>query len=71
MRPRNRPEVEALYHAALEKQPAEAGVLLDRACGGDAGLRHEVPSLLAQEKDAERRGDARLGLDGTRPTGVR
>jgi hypothetical protein len=37
-----------LYYAALEKEPAQRNVFLDRACGGDEGLRSEVESLLAQ-----------------------
>jgi serine/threonine-protein kinase len=39
-------EVDRMFHDALERPPAERAAFLDRACGGDAGLRHEVESLL-------------------------
>jgi len=38
--------VEALYHAALEREPAERADFLERTCGGDDALRNEVESLL-------------------------
>jgi serine/threonine-protein kinase len=50
----NWPKVEELYHAALEKPPAERETFLDQACGGDAELRREVQSLLGYEHEAER-----------------
>jgi len=48
------PKVEDLYHAALEKQPAEREAFLDQACGGDEEVRREVQSLLGHEREAER-----------------
>jgi serine/threonine protein kinase/sugar lactone lactonase YvrE len=47
-------KVEELFHAALERPPAERKAFLREACGGDEELRREVGSLLAQERDAER-----------------
>jgi len=38
--------VEALYHAALEREPAERADFLARSCGSDDALRSEVESLL-------------------------
>jgi serine/threonine-protein kinase len=49
-------QVERLYHAALERTPAERTTFLDAACAGDADLRAEVDSLLA----AAARGDTFL-----------
>ncbi|MBI1849317.1 MAG: hypothetical protein HYR85_03130 [Planctomycetes bacterium] len=40
------PLVTRLFHEALERDASERGRFLDEACGGDAGLRHEVESLL-------------------------
>jgi eukaryotic-like serine/threonine-protein kinase len=41
-------QVDALYHAALERDAAERLAFLASACGGDQALRHEVESLLAE-----------------------
>lgn len=38
--------IEEIFHAALEIPAAERDKFLDRECGGDAELRHEVESLL-------------------------
>ncbi len=46
--------VEELYHAALEKLPAEREAFLGEACHGDEALRREVQSLLNHEREAER-----------------
>jgi len=40
--------IEALYHAALERDPASRAAYLDGACGNDAELRREIESLLAE-----------------------
>ena len=40
-------QVERLYHAALELEPARRAAFLARACGGDEGLRREVEQLMA------------------------
>jgi serine/threonine protein kinase/Tfp pilus assembly protein PilF len=45
--------VKRLWQAAMEKPAAERAAFLDQACAGDDELRHEVRSLLAQERDAE------------------
>jgi len=41
-------EIEALFHEARERTPAERDAFLARACAGDPALRREVESLLAQ-----------------------
>jgi serine/threonine protein kinase len=41
--------IETLFHQAAEIAPAERAAFLDHACGGDAGLRREVESLLAAD----------------------
>jgi eukaryotic-like serine/threonine-protein kinase len=46
-------QVEELLEAALEREPAERGSLLDRACAGDAELRREVESLLIHSAPSE------------------
>jgi TolB-like protein/Flp pilus assembly protein TadD len=46
--------IEELFHAALERVPAERESFLREACGGDEELRREVLSLLAEEKGARR-----------------
>ena len=39
--------IESLYQRALERDPDERAAWLEQACGGDAVLREEVESLLA------------------------
>jgi len=39
-----------IYQQARERRVDERAVFLDQACGGDAGLRAEVETLLAQEE---------------------
>src|SRR5262245_17187640 len=39
--------IERLYHAALEREPAEREAFLDEACAGDEMLRRQVAALLA------------------------
>ena len=41
-------EIERLCQAALERPESERAAFLDQACAGDAALRDEVKSLLAQ-----------------------
>lgn len=41
--------IEALFHAALERPPAERSRFLAEACGGDDELRREIESLLASD----------------------
>ncbi|RPJ57137.1 MAG: hypothetical protein EHM23_21550, partial [Acidobacteria bacterium] len=52
-------QVEALFHAALEREPNERSAFLARECAGDESMRLEVESLLASHDESE------YGLDGT------
>ncbi|HXD15856.1 MAG TPA: protein kinase [Vicinamibacterales bacterium] len=52
MTPDRWPEVERLFHAALEQRTAERAAFLVDACAGDEALRQEVESLLALEAQA-------------------
>ena len=45
--------ITGLYHAALERLPAERGRFLDEVCAGDAELREELESLLRIGSDAD------------------
>lgn len=38
--------IKELFHAALERDPAQRPAFLDEACGGDASLKAEVQTLL-------------------------
>ncbi|MFZ0964512.1 MAG: protein kinase [Terriglobia bacterium] len=42
-------QIGRLYHAALEREAGQRTAFLKEACAGDADLREEVESLLAQE----------------------
>jgi serine/threonine protein kinase len=42
-------EIDRIFAAALEREPAERAAFLDQACGGDEQLRREVESLLAHD----------------------
>src|SRR5277367_17924 len=46
MNPQRWAIIEALYHAALKKEPAERSSYLVAACAEDLTLRNEVESLL-------------------------
>jgi len=48
MDPNRRRQIDALYHAALERAPEIRTAFLDGACRGDPELRSEVESLLAR-----------------------
>ena len=48
MTPERWQRLDALYHAALARPAAARAAFLADACGGDAALRGEVESLLAQ-----------------------
>jgi len=54
MSKRDLSRAEKLYHAALERPPAEREGFLEKACRGDAELLREVESLLAFHSRAER-----------------
>jgi tetratricopeptide (TPR) repeat protein len=45
-------EVEAMFLAARAREPGERATFLERACGPDVALRHEVESLLAGDHGA-------------------
>jgi serine/threonine protein kinase len=67
MTPERWRRIEAIFHSALQRDPASRGAYLTEACGDDTGLRREVESLLS--KDAS--GLAALDLaplDVTNPT---
>src|SRR5262245_29690090 len=49
MTPERRERVWTLFDKAAELPPGERGAFLDAACGGDAGLRADVESLLAHD----------------------
>lgn len=50
MRTERWPEIERLYHSALELSPEQRRSYLERACGADEALRLEVESLLASDE---------------------
>jgi Tol biopolymer transport system component/Ser/Thr protein kinase RdoA (MazF antagonist) len=54
LKPERWPEVERLYHAALELEPPERAAFLTEACSSDAVLRQEVESLLSFAAPAEK-----------------
>jgi serine/threonine protein kinase/formylglycine-generating enzyme required for sulfatase activity/pimeloyl-ACP methyl ester carboxylesterase len=45
-------DIDRLYHAALEREPAARASFLDEACAGDDELRLEVATLLASDEQA-------------------
>ena len=49
MQPERWRQVEAIYHAALEREPARRTAFLAEACRSDVDLRREVEELLAQQ----------------------
>jgi hypothetical protein len=55
-----------IFFAAVERSPAERGVLLDEACGGDALLRQRVEALLrAHDEPGAFLSEARPEFDVT------
>jgi serine/threonine protein kinase/Tol biopolymer transport system component len=47
-------QIEDIFHAALEREPAQRPAFLENACGGDEALRGEVEALLRQDaRDGE------------------
>jgi eukaryotic-like serine/threonine-protein kinase len=67
--------LEEIFHRALEARPEERAALLDAACAGDDGLRHEVEALLGNAGAAEGRlnravADAAAELAGVAATGL-
>jgi serine/threonine-protein kinase len=63
----NRPRADDLFEAALEVAEAERGAWLERACGGDAALRHEVEELLAAHALSRGILDARAAASPSAP----
>lgn len=57
MTPERWRQVTEVFHAALARDAATRGALLEEACAGDPGLRAEVDAMLAAHHDAERFGD--------------
>jgi serine/threonine-protein kinase len=47
-------QIEKVYHSALELAENERLAFLEKACGGDEALRHEVESLLRSEPSGDR-----------------
>ena len=62
--------IERLYHAAIERTPAERHTFLEEACRGDEALRSEIESLLrfagAAETFIEQTAAAMIAI-GERP----
>jgi hypothetical protein len=53
MTPERWRRIEELYHAVLAQDAADRAAFLAEACAGDAGLRQEVESLLANPASVE------------------
>ena len=53
MEPNRWPQIEELYHTALEHEPCARDAFLAQACAGDEELRRKVESLLRCEARAE------------------
>jgi serine/threonine protein kinase len=59
-------DVRSLFHAAVERVPADRAAYLDEACAGDAGLRQRVEALLrAHDEPGEFLSEANRVLDAT------
>ncbi len=48
-----RPEIERIFHEALERPESERAAFLEKACAGDADLRREVESLIQAGDDSD------------------
>jgi Tol biopolymer transport system component len=57
MTPERWRRITEVFHAALARDPAVRGALLDEACAGDSALRGEVDALLAAHGDAGNFGE--------------
>jgi serine/threonine protein kinase/tetratricopeptide (TPR) repeat protein len=53
MKPERWQQIERLYHAALERKPAERVAFLRDACEGEDAVRCEIESLLGYQEKAE------------------
>jgi eukaryotic-like serine/threonine-protein kinase len=54
MTPERWQQIERVYHSALELEEGQRTTFLQKACGGDETLRHDVESLLRSEQSADR-----------------
>ena len=61
MTPERWPQVKALFHAAVEREPAARAAFLDQACHDDPEMRLEVESLLARDDCTEGLFESALG----------
>src|ERR1700751_5921626 len=52
MKPERWSKIESIFHKALEADESRRGSVIEESCAGDAELRREVESLLAQHKEA-------------------
>jgi serine/threonine protein kinase len=52
MKPERWQQLDKLFHAALEREPAERSAFLDQACASDQSLRKQVETLLAAHEEA-------------------
>ena len=53
MKPERWRQIEQVYHSVLKVEESQRSAFLEDTCGADENLRHEVESLLADEKRAE------------------
>jgi hypothetical protein len=53
MKPERWQQIERLYHAALEREPAERAAFLREACAGEDAVQREIESLLGYQEQAE------------------
>src|ERR1043166_4891398 len=53
MTPEQWQQINDLYHASLEREPAERNAFVAEACGDDDQLRREVESLIASHEQAD------------------
>lgn len=70
MTPERWQKVKEVFNAALEREPAQRAAFLDEACGGDAALREEVASLLAEEQGLGSFIDKPAGAHSVEPSDV-
>src|SRR6185295_15601140 len=54
MTPKRWKQIDELAQSALERGVAERAAFLDKACGGDDSLRHEVESQIAYQQQASK-----------------
>src|SRR5436309_8477291 len=53
MRSEHWPQIERLFHAALEREPSERAAFLSEACGDNISLRSAIESLLTHHEQAD------------------